>query len=325
MPPRHEFSCQRHFLSPFRSANRWKEAAGGGRHGRGTTRHRPPFGPRRGGQARHGGRAADSRRSFAGPHHRTHRAASVPGGARRRPCTFTGDRFRRSGQDRIGCGFDPGAGSRSAGSCHTELVPTAAPRAGRTVAQNGVSARAGLGRGNVPARSRRQEQCPAARRDGAGSEKMRRNNRLHSNSGSAGRISGCRILLAITVVIRSNMSISLAHVRPGAPPAGHGLGLPAPSKPLIYNGFWKFRGESPTVPAPGPARRRRRLLLAITVSGFRTDRARGASDSPETAPCRCLILPDPGCHASLAARGHSRCCRRASWAAPLRRASSRSP
>ena len=44
-------------------------------------------------------------------------------------------------------------------------------------------------------------------------------------------------LLAITVVIRSNMSISLAHVRPGAPPAGHGPGLPAPSKPLIYNGF----------------------------------------------------------------------------------------
>ena len=142
-----------------------------------------------------------------------------------------------------------------------------------------------------------------------------------------GRGTGFRgpLLLAITVVIRSKMSISLVHVRPGAPPAGHGPGLPAPSKPLIYNGFWKFPGENPTVPAPGLARRRRRLLLAITVSGFRTGRARGASDSPATAPCRCLIVPDPGCHASLAAHGHSRCCRRASWAAPLRRASRRSP
>ena len=28
MPPGHEFSCQRHFLSPSRSANRWNDAAG---------------------------------------------------------------------------------------------------------------------------------------------------------------------------------------------------------------------------------------------------------------------------------------------------------
>ena len=100
------------------------------------------------------------------------------------------------------------------------------------------------------------------------------------------------VLLAITIVIRSKVSISRVLMRHDAPRGVHGPVLRAPAKPLIYNDFWKFRGANPTVPAPGPARWRHELLLAITTSGIRPCRARGTSVPPATTPCLCVILPD---------------------------------
>ena len=97
----------------------------------------------------------------------TYRAAGARAGARRRPRTFIRKRPRRTGQRRSGRAFDSGAGSRSVGSRHPELVPVGAPRNVRPADQNRVSAEAGLRPRDVPAGRERREQRPAARRDRA--------------------------------------------------------------------------------------------------------------------------------------------------------------
>ena len=105
-------------------------------------------------------------------------------GSDRTSCAVWHRLRRRGGKAR----HDGGARSRCAATRHPELGPVAASRAVRPAGGNGVSAKAGSGPGDVPAKSSRRALRPAARRDRAGSEKARGNNDLPPDSGGAGRV-----------------------------------------------------------------------------------------------------------------------------------------
>ena len=108
------------------------------RHGRGTTRRHLPFGGRRGGNARHGGRAADPHRTDTGPGHRTPRTETAHAGAGRRHHTFTRNRLRR------GVAGSGGIRSGRRRRCHRQRQPIArrpanAVFAGAQLAPTGTS------------------------------------------------------------------------------------------------------------------------------------------------------------------------------------------
>ena len=127
------------------------------------------------------GMAAGSRRSFTSTRPRTPQAEIVLAGARRRPCTFTRKRPRRTGRHRSGRGFNSVTRYRSVGTRHPRMAPVATPN-DRPTDRCRVFAKAGMRPREVPARTERRELRPIAWRGRAGSEKTLQNNWLRLKS-----------------------------------------------------------------------------------------------------------------------------------------------